>query len=153
MLFSIEVTSTYYPLRNYWFAFVAATTGGTLFKILTNQIAGYRKWLFLTFSGLRIIFHIELIPYFVALLRAYLPTDYDDVIAKANFWEFLVFIAMGKIHTRIIYSDLIFVNRCCWWCSIGLFYFRQLKVDQVQKSLCDYLPTVEVRNINIKYHI
>jgi len=43
VLFSIEVTSTYYPLRNYWFAFVAATTGGTLFKILTNQIAGYRK--------------------------------------------------------------------------------------------------------------
>lgn len=44
VLFSIEVTSTYYPLRNYWFAFVAATTGGTLFKILTNQIAGQRKY-------------------------------------------------------------------------------------------------------------
>jgi hypothetical protein len=31
-----------------------------------------------------------------ALLRAYLPTAYPDAIAKANFWEFLVFIAMGK---------------------------------------------------------
>jgi chloride channel 2 len=85
VLFSIEVTSTYYPLRNYWFAFVAATTGGTLFKILTNQIAGY------------------------PLLRAYLPTDYDDVIAKANFWEFLVFIAMG-VAGGALSACFIFVN-------------------------------------------
>jgi len=48
VLFSIEVTSTYYPLRNYWFAFVAATTGGTLFKVLSNISAGQRKSIILS---------------------------------------------------------------------------------------------------------
>ncbi len=56
VLFSIEVTSTYYPLRNYWFAFVAATTGGTLFKVMTNSYAGQRRYSILNLPRALIFF-------------------------------------------------------------------------------------------------
>jgi chloride channel 2 len=42
VLFSIEVTSTYYPIRNYWYAFTAALIGGITFKVLFNLFFGYR---------------------------------------------------------------------------------------------------------------
>jgi hypothetical protein len=34
IMFSIEVTSTYYAQRSYWFAVAASSVGGLLFKIL-----------------------------------------------------------------------------------------------------------------------
>jgi hypothetical protein len=43
VLFSVETTSTYYPLRNYWFAFIAATTSGILSKVLSNIAKGKRE--------------------------------------------------------------------------------------------------------------
>ncbi len=36
VLFSIEVTSTYYPVRNYWYSFIGTVTGATLFRYLWN---------------------------------------------------------------------------------------------------------------------
>jgi H+/Cl- antiporter ClcA len=40
VLFSIEATSTYYPIRNYWYAFIAALVGTVTFKVLSNLIFG-----------------------------------------------------------------------------------------------------------------
>lgn len=36
VLFSIEVTSTYYPMRNYWFSYLTAITGALTFRWLWN---------------------------------------------------------------------------------------------------------------------
>ncbi len=50
VLFSVETTSTYYPLRNYWFAFIAATTSGILSKVLSNLAKGKRECRLYTIS-------------------------------------------------------------------------------------------------------
>jgi H+/Cl- antiporter ClcA len=44
VLFSIEVTSTYYPIRNYWYAFTAALIGTVSFKVLSNLFFGNGKF-------------------------------------------------------------------------------------------------------------
>jgi len=37
VLFSIEVTSTYYPMRNYWHSFIAAFVSGVCYRVLWNS--------------------------------------------------------------------------------------------------------------------
>ncbi|PRP77988.1 hypothetical protein PROFUN_14108 [Planoprotostelium fungivorum] len=37
VLFSIEVTSTYYPTRNYWYAYLGAVTGATVWRYVWNS--------------------------------------------------------------------------------------------------------------------
>eukprot|EP01117_Protostelium_nocturnum_P010277 TRINITY_DN3695_c0_g2_i1.p1 TRINITY_DN3695_c0_g2~~TRINITY_DN3695_c0_g2_i1.p1 ORF type:complete len:818 (-),score=252.61 TRINITY_DN3695_c0_g2_i1:1784-4237(-) len=37
VLFSIEVTSTYYPTRNYWYAYLGAVTGATTWRYVWNS--------------------------------------------------------------------------------------------------------------------
>eukprot|EP01114_Cavostelium_apophysatum_P023094 TRINITY_DN8592_c0_g1_i2.p1 TRINITY_DN8592_c0_g1~~TRINITY_DN8592_c0_g1_i2.p1 ORF type:complete len:768 (-),score=174.80 TRINITY_DN8592_c0_g1_i2:384-2687(-) len=41
VLFSIEVTTAYYPTRNYWTAYIGAVTGGTCFRYIWNS--AFRK--------------------------------------------------------------------------------------------------------------
>ena len=43
VLFSIEVTSTYYPLRNYWYAYVTSIVGAFMYRILWNLGIDKRK--------------------------------------------------------------------------------------------------------------
>jgi len=68
LLFSIEVTSTYYLISNYWRSFMAATTGALMYNIfmiarendgrifqvdvVTNP---YQKWEFLTYAFLGLV--------------------------------------------------------------------------------------------------
>lgn len=42
ILFSIEVTSTYYPIRNYWNSFIAAFVSGLSYRIMWNSFIGKR---------------------------------------------------------------------------------------------------------------
>jgi len=46
VLFSIEVTSTYYPLRNYWLAYLSSISGAVLFRYLWNLRFGNRALIF-----------------------------------------------------------------------------------------------------------
>eukprot|EP00026_Physarum_polycephalum_P003274 Phypoly_transcript_03284.p1 GENE.Phypoly_transcript_03284~~Phypoly_transcript_03284.p1 ORF type:complete len:744 (+),score=94.14 Phypoly_transcript_03284:148-2379(+) len=73
VLFSIEVTSTYYPVRNYYYVFLAATSGGLLFRL---------------FWGLYSNDHLR--------SADTIPTNFSNSV---NFLplEFLFFIAIGVV--------------------------------------------------------
>ena len=68
LLFSIEVTSTYYLISNYWRSFMAATTGALMYSVFLAASEGnyrifevttvtnpYQKWEFLTYAFLGLI--------------------------------------------------------------------------------------------------
>jgi len=40
-MFTLEVVTTYYAVRTYWFAAVAAAAGGLLFKFIWGAYMGY----------------------------------------------------------------------------------------------------------------
>lgn len=43
VLFAIEITSTYYPVRNYWFSFLAAMVAAVTYRGVFNYRFGKRK--------------------------------------------------------------------------------------------------------------
>lgn len=45
LLFSIEVTSTYYPIRNYYYSFVCALSGSFIFLLLWNFFLDQRMYI------------------------------------------------------------------------------------------------------------
>ena len=49
VLFSIEVTSVYFAVRNYWRGFFAACCGATVWRLLTVYIRGACKWILVIF--------------------------------------------------------------------------------------------------------
>jgi H+/Cl- antiporter ClcA len=71
VLFSIEVTATYYPLRNYYYSYFVAVLGGFLFRILYNLRFDRR------------------------LLQALLPTQL--MLEDFAVWEMMVFIGLGVV--------------------------------------------------------
>jgi hypothetical protein len=84
VLFSVETTSTYYPLRNYWFAFIAATTSGILSKVLSNIAKGKPE------------------------LDPFLTTQFANENTMKSY-EFFIFCAMGVIG-GIIGSLCVIIN-------------------------------------------
>jgi hypothetical protein len=44
LLFSIEVTSTYYPITNYYFSYVAVLSGSYTFLALWNLFLGMNRF-------------------------------------------------------------------------------------------------------------
>jgi len=72
-----------------------------------------------TYSNAYIFFDI------LALLRAYLPTSFPDAIAKANWWEFLVFIIMGLIG-GVLSACFILANSK--WIKFRRAYASQYKI-------------------------
>eukprot|EP01119_Soliformovum_irregulare_P016343 TRINITY_DN470_c0_g1_i1.p1 TRINITY_DN470_c0_g1~~TRINITY_DN470_c0_g1_i1.p1 ORF type:complete len:774 (-),score=221.36 TRINITY_DN470_c0_g1_i1:8-2329(-) len=44
VLYSIEVTAAYYPVRNYWFSALSCAIGGILFRTLTNTYLGHPNY-------------------------------------------------------------------------------------------------------------
>ena len=68
LLFSIEVTSTYYLISNYWRSFMAATTGALMYSVFLAASEGnyrifevtavtnpYQKWEFITYAFLGLV--------------------------------------------------------------------------------------------------
>lgn len=45
VLYSIEVTSTYYPIRYYWSAFIASIVSGFTFRVIWNIFSGQASYL------------------------------------------------------------------------------------------------------------
>lgn len=91
-MFSIEVTSTYYATRSYWFAASTSAVGGLLFKFLWGWYQGYpggeKQTLILTcfspmyVAGLRPLYSISL---------DYTVASWPDVLALVILGTFLGF--------------------------------------------------------------
>jgi H+/Cl- antiporter ClcA len=72
VLFSIEVTSTYYPIRNYWYSFIGAFVAAITFRIGWNSFVGR------------------------SIFKPFLPTKFH-VEADPSAFDWLTFIMLGVL--------------------------------------------------------
>jgi len=128
LLFSIEVTSTYYLISNYWRSFMAATTGALMYSIfvaanendsrifeVTTVTNPYKKWEYLTFAflgliaGLLALLYLKFHQAYYLAMRRFFPANPIAIAAFAGAITAVLIYAIGA-HSRSGVSETVLVK-------------------------------------------
>eukprot|EP01032_Pedospumella_encystans_P017786 gene17786-20262_t len=128
LLFSIEVTSTYYLISNYWRSFMAATTGALMYSIFLAAHEGdtrifevtavtnpYQKWEFLTYAflgliaGLLALLYLKFHQAYYMTMRRYFPSNPVATAALAGAVTAVLIYAIGA-HSKDGVSETVLVK-------------------------------------------
>lgn len=101
VLYSIEVTSTYYPIRYYWAAFIASILSGFAFRALWNLFIGQ------------------------SVLLPLVPTNFSLGNLYMGWYEWLILVLMSLLGTGLGVS---FVKLNAWAVSFRRQYAKQFPV-------------------------
>ena len=132
VLFSIEVTSTYYPLRNYWHAYMASIVGAITMRWLWNMRWG-QPW-----------------------LTAIAPTSFQHL--EFSWLELIIFIVLGAVAALfgVLFIKLSFISKKYWnkytknkWASSPYFYAFLVAIVTSTLTFPHFLgESVGVRNFS-----
>ena len=107
VLFSIEVTSTYYPLRNYWHAYLSSIIGAITMRFFWNKRWGlpYVNLYKFTIRFTKLIF---------SWLTAILPTSFEHL--EFSWLELIIFIVLGIVNALlgVLFIKLSFTSKKFW---------------------------------------